>query len=228
VEFLKRAFPRAQEQRPVATTAWSARSHTVAEQAENRASAMLGRASARRASGRASQPGGSDLFRHWRASCVKFSSSWSDIARGSAAMVLADIGERRLETIEVLYRGVGRRRIIAEFDEPSLEVGHIFPDLKCGAEFVSFRGISLRLELSGKSAGIFTAASSNVAKILCTAARSNGLSPLTMAAPILAWSPLAFIRSLRAFIGSCCAIAADTPIAIAVTIATASTLRIMW
>src|SRR5262249_36688670 len=51
VEFLKRALPRAQEQRPVATTAWSARSHTVAEQAENRASAMLGRASARPASG---------------------------------------------------------------------------------------------------------------------------------------------------------------------------------
>jgi hypothetical protein len=35
--------------------------------------------------------------------------------------------------------------------------------------------------------GDLAAASWNAAKILCTAARSNGLSPLIIAAPILAW-----------------------------------------
>ena len=145
-----------------------------------------------------------------------------------AAIVLADIAEGQLETIKVLHRGGGRLRIFAKLDEPGLEVGHIFPDLGCGAEIVSFRGIRLRLGAeSGNSAGIFAAASSNVAKILWTAAMSNGLSPLIMAAPIFLVT-IGLHDGLARFIGSSWAMATDTPIAIAVTVATASTPRIMW
>src|ERR1700722_17587018 len=79
-------------------------------------------------------------------------------------------------------------------------------------------------ELSGNRAGILAAASSNVAKILWAAAKSNGASPLFMADAVLAASPFAFISALRAAIGSCWAVAATTPSAMA---ATANTVRII-
>src|SRR5262245_3109604 len=80
------------------------------------------------------------------------------------------------------------------------------------------------LELSGNRAGIFPAASTKVTKIAFALARSNGASPLTIAAPILAWSPLAFISALRAAIGSDWAATAVIPTAMAETASTARSI----
>ena len=49
----------------------------------------------------------------------------------------------------------------------SLEVGHLFPDLGVGLNLSASGELASDFELSGNSAGIFAAASSNVAKILC-------------------------------------------------------------
>src|SRR4029077_9457660 len=54
-----------------------------------------------------------------------------------AAVVLADIAERRLEAIHVLYAGARGFGVLAEFDEPRLEVRHVFPNLGAGVELVA-------------------------------------------------------------------------------------------
>src|ERR1700688_2787462 len=54
----------------------------------------------------------------------------------SATIVLADVAERGLEAVGVLHAGVGLFRIFAELGELGLEVGHVFPNLGTGVEFV--------------------------------------------------------------------------------------------
>src|SRR5262249_6714982 len=66
-------------------------------------------------------------------------------------------------------------------------------------------------ELSGKRAGIFAAASSNVANAFFVTAGSNGASPLTILAIAPAACPFDFINALRAAIGSSCARTAAAP-----------------
>ena len=68
-----------------------------------------------------------------------------------AAIVLADIAERHLETIKVLHRGSGRLRIFAELDEPGLEVGHIFQTLGVGLKSSASGEFASDLEVSGNS-----------------------------------------------------------------------------
>src|SRR5262245_18141815 len=58
-------------------------------------------------------------------------------------------------------------------------------------------------ELSGNSAGILAAASSNVAKAFCVVGKSKGASPLTIFAKLPAACPLDFISAFLAAIGSC-------------------------
>src|SRR5262249_36942142 len=50
-------------------------------------------------------------------------------------------------------------------------------------------------ELSGNSAGALAAESAKVAKMACALVRSNGASPLAMAAPALASSPFFFMSA---------------------------------
>src|SRR4029077_9061738 len=54
-----------------------------------------------------------------------------------AAIVLADIAERRLEAVHVLDAGGRGFGVLAEFDEPRLEVRHVFPNFWAGVELVA-------------------------------------------------------------------------------------------
>src|SRR6516164_8147417 len=80
------------------------------------------------------------------------------------------------------------------------------------------------LELSGKSAGAFSPASAKVASTFLASSRLKGRLASSMSVAILLWSPLAFIRALRAAIGSLCATNAVAPNA---NIATTSAVRII-
>src|SRR5215831_6838467 len=80
------------------------------------------------------------------------------------------------------------------------------------------------LEVSGKSAGALSPASAKVANTFFAAARSKGCLASSMSVATLLWSPLAFIRALRAAIGSLCATNAVAPNA---SIATTSAVRII-
>src|SRR5208283_3204388 len=51
----------------------------------------------------------------------------------AAAIVLADVTERRLEGLQVLHRGVGRLGVGAEFGESRFEVLQVLPDVGTGA-----------------------------------------------------------------------------------------------
>src|SRR5580692_5562393 len=59
------------------------------------------------------------------------------ILMAGAAVVLADIAERRLEAVHVLDAGGRGFGVLAEFDEPRLEVGHVFPNFWAGVELVA-------------------------------------------------------------------------------------------
>src|SRR5262249_7138437 len=80
------------------------------------------------------------------------------------------------------------------------------------------------LEVSGKSAGALSPASAKVANTFFAAARSKGCLASSMSVATLLWSPFAFIRALRAAIGSLCATNAVAPNA---NIATTSAVRII-
>src|ERR1700692_4673456 len=54
-----------------------------------------------------------------------------------AAIVLADIAQRRLEAVHILDAGGRGFGVLAEFDEPRLEVRHVFPNFRAGVELVA-------------------------------------------------------------------------------------------
>src|SRR5215471_19917808 len=67
----------------------------------------------------------------------------------ATATVLTEFRKRFLEAIEILYRRAGGLGVAAEFDEPGLEVCHVFPDFWRG------RRLSTDLRIVGEQRGHF-------------------------------------------------------------------------
>src|ERR1700719_2314783 len=59
------------------------------------------------------------------------------VLMAGAAIVLADIAERRLEAVHILDAGGRGFGVLAEFGKPRLEVRHIFPNFWAGVELVA-------------------------------------------------------------------------------------------
>src|SRR5262249_44594681 len=54
----------------------------------------------------------------------------------AAAIILANVAERRLEGIYVLHARVGGLRIAAKLGKPCFEVVHVLPDFRTGAVWI--------------------------------------------------------------------------------------------
>src|ERR1700728_1495730 len=59
------------------------------------------------------------------------------VLMAGAAVVLADVAERRLEAVHIRHAGGRGFGVVAEFDEPRFEVRHVLPNFWAGVELVA-------------------------------------------------------------------------------------------
>src|SRR5262249_6842132 len=98
----------------------------------------------------AKRKGGTSFGRPALVSNQRSDSAFLDAVKLVAtATVLTEFRKRFLEAIEILYRRAGGLGVAAEFDEPGLEVCHVFPDFWRG------RRLSTDLRIVGEQRGHF-------------------------------------------------------------------------